>query len=216
MSKVVGDKIKSIRLERGETLEEFGKRFNTSKVTVFNWEKGRNLPNKSNLKEIAELGNMTVSEMLRTNVKNVGLNKAVGSRIRNIRTHILGLSMSDFGKKIDSNAKSGTVANWETGKNLPNNNRLLKIAKLGNVTVDELLGNTCQLCTGNEFKASWYAAADFELDAEYAVTEDRQIIIPILNSRAEYLGFLDIDINYCPECGRKLEAKHEDSRRFEV
>lgn len=63
----------------------------------------------------------------------------VGARIRNIRTHHLGLSMSDFGKMIDSNVKSGTVSNWETGKNLPNNSRLKKIAELGNTTVDKLL-----------------------------------------------------------------------------
>ena len=64
--KTTGEQIKSIRLELGETLEEFGERFNTSKVTVFNWEKGRNLPNKSNLKKIAEIGETSVSELLST------------------------------------------------------------------------------------------------------------------------------------------------------
>ena len=42
----LGNKIKSIRMEKGLTLEEFGKKFNTSKVTIYNWEKGRNAPNK--------------------------------------------------------------------------------------------------------------------------------------------------------------------------
>ncbi|MDK6804237.1 helix-turn-helix transcriptional regulator [Aerococcus sp. UMB7834] len=62
--KLVGQKIKQIRLERGDTLEEFGENFNTSKVTVFNWEKGRNLPNKENLKIIADLGGITVEDLL--------------------------------------------------------------------------------------------------------------------------------------------------------
>ena len=62
--KEVGLRIKNIRLELGETLEEFGKRFKTSKVTVFNWEKGRNLPNKSNLKAIADIKNKTVEYLL--------------------------------------------------------------------------------------------------------------------------------------------------------
>lgn len=53
-----------MRLELGETLEQFGARFKTSKTTVFNWENGRNLPNKNNLKLIAELGNMTVKELV--------------------------------------------------------------------------------------------------------------------------------------------------------
>ena len=60
----VSKKIHQIRLSKGMTLEEFGKQFNTSKATVFNWEKGRNLPNKQNLKIIADLGNITVNELL--------------------------------------------------------------------------------------------------------------------------------------------------------
>ena len=66
--KSVGQRIRSIRLERGETMEEFGKYFNTSKVTVFNWEKGRNLPNKQNLKIIAYLGNISVRDLLYSDI----------------------------------------------------------------------------------------------------------------------------------------------------
>lgn len=60
----IGARIRSIRLSKGWTLEELGERLNTSKVTVFNWEKGRNKPNKENLKKIATLGNRTVDELL--------------------------------------------------------------------------------------------------------------------------------------------------------
>lgn len=60
----VGQRIKSIRISHGETMEGFGERFNTSKGTVNNWEKGRNLPNKNNLKAIAELGGISVDELL--------------------------------------------------------------------------------------------------------------------------------------------------------
>ena len=60
----VGVRIKDIRLEKGMSMEEFGKRFNTSKATVNNWEKGRNLPNKENLKIIADLAGMTVQKLL--------------------------------------------------------------------------------------------------------------------------------------------------------
>lgn len=70
-------------------------------------------------------------------VSNIDL-KQVGFRIKEIRQN-LGLSMSAFATKIDNKAKSGTVSNWETGKNLPNNERLKKIADLGNTTIKELL-----------------------------------------------------------------------------
>lgn len=79
-------------------------------------------------------------------------NREVGKRIRFIRTNVLGLSMDDFGKKIDDKVKSGTVSNWETGKNLPNNQRLVKIAELGKTTVNELLhGNATKVNVMNDF-----------------------------------------------------------------
>lgn len=62
----------------------------------------------------------------------------VGQRIKAIRLG-LGYSMSEFAKKIDSTAKSGTVSNWETGKNLPNIKRLNRIADLGNISLHYLL-----------------------------------------------------------------------------
>ena len=62
----------------------------------------------------------------------------VGNRIKNIRLS-LGMTMEEFANEIDNKSKSGTVSNWETGKNLPNAKRLKKIAELGDTTVQELL-----------------------------------------------------------------------------
>lgn len=45
-------------------MEELGARLKTSKASVNNWEKGVNLPNKQRLKKIAELGGITVNELL--------------------------------------------------------------------------------------------------------------------------------------------------------
>lgn len=64
--------------------------------------------------------------------------REVGLRIKEIRLK-LGCSMDEFASRIDDKAKSGTVSNWETGKNLPNNKRLNRIAELGNVSAKELL-----------------------------------------------------------------------------
>lgn len=75
--------------------------------------------------------------------------KEVGERIRSIRKN-LGLSMTDFAAKIDEKAKSGTVSNWETGKNLPNNERLKRIADIGNTNVNFLLhGGTTDFIINN-------------------------------------------------------------------
>lgn len=66
-NKKVGRRIENIRLQNGLTMEEFGKKFDTSKGTINNWEKGRNLPNKKNLKIVAKIGNISVSELLYSN-----------------------------------------------------------------------------------------------------------------------------------------------------
>ena len=128
--KTTGERIKDIRLELWEILEEFGGRFNTSKATVFNWEKGRNLPNKSNLKKIAEIGDVSIHELI--------YRKPIGQKIKAIRKS-LGLSQLEFSKVIG--ATKSAVNNWENGYNYPNNERLKVIAELGNTTVNQLLNS---------------------------------------------------------------------------
>ena len=59
-----GKKIKEIRLNLGLTMEEFGEKTNTSKGTISKWENGKYLPNNKRLKQIAELANVSVNELL--------------------------------------------------------------------------------------------------------------------------------------------------------
>ncbi|MEB6292245.1 helix-turn-helix domain-containing protein [Mammaliicoccus sciuri] len=134
----LGKKIKNIRLQNGLTQEEFGDRFLGTKSLVSKWESGRNRPNPERLRKIANFANNTVEELLKDAEEPPHL--AVGKRIRSIRLKH-GMSMTEYGKLID-NVKSGVVSNWENGKQIPNKLRLKKIAKLGNITVDELLDIT--------------------------------------------------------------------------
>lgn len=64
--------------------------------------------------------------------------KKIGQRINVLRLS-KGLTMNEFGSLIDSNVKSGTVTNWESGKNAPNKKRLKRIADLFGISVDFLL-----------------------------------------------------------------------------
>ncbi|XJS10476.1 helix-turn-helix domain-containing protein [Aerococcaceae bacterium WGS1372] len=68
-------------------------------------------------------------------------NLVVGARIKHIRD-TKSLSMEEFGKLFDPPASKGVVSNWENGYNLPNQERLKRIAELGNITVEELLHGT--------------------------------------------------------------------------
>ncbi|RLU51233.1 hypothetical protein DIY07_10340 [Streptococcus iniae] len=67
-NKLIGSRIKKIRLEKGMTLEEFGKLFNASKSSVYGWETGRNLPNKDRLKLISKVGEIRVEELIAGNL----------------------------------------------------------------------------------------------------------------------------------------------------
>lgn len=61
----VGQRIQSIRKQKGLTLEEFGVFFDKAdKSLVSKWEKGKALPNNNRLKLIAQFGGITVDELL--------------------------------------------------------------------------------------------------------------------------------------------------------
>lgn len=62
--KKVGHRIKTIRLERGMTQDEFGKLFGATRGNVATWEKGVSLPNNERLKFIADMNTMSVNDLL--------------------------------------------------------------------------------------------------------------------------------------------------------
>lgn len=62
----IGKRIRMIRVEHGETMEEFGKRFSpaATKGTISKWESGKYLPNNERLKELADIGNISITYLL--------------------------------------------------------------------------------------------------------------------------------------------------------
>lgn len=64
-NKAVGNRIKSIRKQKGLTTKDFGKFISgASDSLVSRWERGVNLPNNARLKMIAKFGEITVEELL--------------------------------------------------------------------------------------------------------------------------------------------------------
>jgi len=62
--KAVGSRIKQIRLNKGYTLEGFGKLFGASKGNVQQWENGVSLPNTERIASICKIADLTVNELL--------------------------------------------------------------------------------------------------------------------------------------------------------
>lgn len=60
----LGQRIKEIRINLGETMEEFGKLLDASKGNVSMWESGKVTPNNLRLKSIADLAGISVEELL--------------------------------------------------------------------------------------------------------------------------------------------------------
>lgn len=66
--RLIGQRIKQIRREKGMTMEEFGNLLSTSKSIVYRWEIGTNLPNPERLKIIAKIADISVEELLYGNI----------------------------------------------------------------------------------------------------------------------------------------------------
>lgn len=64
--KEIGQRVKNIRTTLGLNMEEFGKKISptATKGTISNWENGNYLPNNDRLRQIAELGNVSMSYLL--------------------------------------------------------------------------------------------------------------------------------------------------------
>lgn len=62
----------------------------------------------------------------------------VGKRIKTIRIN-LKETTAEFAKHFNPPASDSLVSRWERGVNLPNNERIKEIARLGNLSVDQLL-----------------------------------------------------------------------------
>jgi DNA-binding helix-turn-helix protein len=104
--KAVGSRIKQIRMNKGYTLEAFGKLFNASKGNVQQWENGVSLPNKERLASISKIADMTVNELL------------YGSTYEFINNNFDNL-LSDKNKKIieDNALDRDFLRQWLSNKN---------------------------------------------------------------------------------------------------
>lgn len=67
--KRIGERIKTIRKSRGENQTDFAKIINATLPAVSNWETGRNIPNNERLKAIADLGGISVNELIYGDLK---------------------------------------------------------------------------------------------------------------------------------------------------
>lgn len=118
----------------------------------------------------------------------------VGVRIKQIRKKT-GLNQTDFAKLIGATLPA--VSNWETGKNLPNNERLKAISQIGEISVDELLHGNKKLYLSEAIEKELNSAANF-LKSEYLLkyknTLTKRIILDLEKYNSlQKLSYKEID-----------------------
>lgn len=133
----------------------------------------------------------------------------MGNKIKQIRISY-GMTMEEFISRIDGKpgkGRSGTVNNWESGKNSPNKKRLKAIAELGNIPVEYLVNGMRhnrlkQARLAANFTLSSFAdtvglspeeIANFESSHQEPVLEDWNMFSNVLNVPVEYLLGLSND-----------------------
>ncbi|MGV3109903.1 helix-turn-helix domain-containing protein [Streptococcus pluranimalium] len=70
--RIIGNRIKNIRLGLGLTQEKFGELFNAGKGLVSRWENGLSFPSPERVKKMAQISNVPVSYLLKENIMSDG------------------------------------------------------------------------------------------------------------------------------------------------
>lgn len=104
--KTLGRRIKDIRVNEGDTLEKFSNKINkqsndiikSGKSNVSRWEKGENIPNDITLKAIADIGKVSVNELLYGDLKQHVYNVLQNELIENGK---FSLKVEEYLKLVD-------------------------------------------------------------------------------------------------------------------
>ncbi|EGO8534742.1 helix-turn-helix domain-containing protein, partial [Enterococcus faecalis] len=135
---LMGNRIKTIRKNRGESLEKFGQNFTcpARKNVINRWENGVNIPDVERLMNVAYLGGTTVpallygegyKNMLKEGKKIRKFEKLapsmLGVRFRKIRSDYR-LERINFGKLFSPSITKWSIDKYENGKDVPNTERI--------------------------------------------------------------------------------------------
>ncbi len=150
---LMGNRIKTIRKNRGESLEKFGQNFTcpARKNVINRWENGVNIPDVERLMNVAYLGGTTVpallygegyKNMLKEGKKIRKFEKLapsmLGVRFRKIRSDYR-LERINFGKLFSPSITKWSIDKYENGKDVPNTERIIQYAYIGKVSLEFLI-----------------------------------------------------------------------------
>lgn len=137
-----GERIAEQRKKLGLSQEELAEKLNISQKSISKYELGDRKPQYKVLVRMAEYFGVTtdyllgLGDIMETNEKSNEIAQRMGWNIKKLREQ-KGLTQQELAVRVD--VAQATVANWESGRREPDINILIRIAKLFNVTLDELV-----------------------------------------------------------------------------
>ena len=194
--KVIGECIKDIRLNKGMTLEEFGKLFNASKSIVYRWENGTSFPNPERLKAIAKIGDTTVEELLHSYLNQVEFNKRMENKDDELRELIFEKLVSFFNELKRTELNNVVLESEKINRIVSliikpgTKDKDEKLEEFANVLVDNLMSKTYilywnlvyELCFSedNIQREAYVSGTLFNFLKEYLQTDERYTLPLIL------------------------------------
>ena len=134
-----GDKIKTIRKQKGLTQTELAKKIGTTQSTIYKIEKGLRTVPISLLEKFATVLEVSVDTLLGTAKDEQASyeNIYTGNKIKNLREENK-LTLSELSDELEINVS--LLANFESGFSKVPIDVLIKISKYFNVSIDDLVG----------------------------------------------------------------------------
>ena len=128
-------RLKELRISKGFTQSELGKKVGVSQNTFTNWENGSREPNFKTLRKLANVLETTIDYLLGEEEMTVQL--VFASRLKVLRVSN-GYSQTQIAQSLGT--VQGAVSKYECGIREPDLKMLVKIADFYNVSLDYLLG----------------------------------------------------------------------------
>lgn len=82
------ENLKKLRKEKGFTQDELSTRLNVVRQTISKWEKGLSVPDAETLIKIADIYEVSVSDLLGTVVESENKNNAIADQLSRINEHL--------------------------------------------------------------------------------------------------------------------------------
>ena len=128
-------RLKELRISKGFTQSELGKKVGVSQNTFTTWENGSREPNFKTLRKLANVLETTIDYLLGEEEMTVQL--VFASRLKVLRVSN-GYSQTQIAQSLGT--VQGVVSKYECGIREPDLKMLVKIADFYNVSLDYLLG----------------------------------------------------------------------------